>query len=87
MQPANGMMFSPEQTLFVKSVPKGRLKLLEEAIYRVTSAKAVNAVLDKDPLCPSSFLIYANYTSAGDAKRGQVCMPKEPCKRAKETCC
>jgi hypothetical protein len=64
------VIFTPEQTLFLKGVPKNRLKMLEEALYRATAAKSVNHVPDKDPLCPNAYLIYANFTSAGDAKRG-----------------
>ena len=62
MSHINGLQFSPEQTLFIKAVPKGRVKMLEEAVVKY---------VDKDPLCPNAFLIYANYTSAGDARRGQ----------------
>jgi hypothetical protein len=68
---SNGVQFAPEQTLFIKAVPKGRVKFLEDAIISKCGAKAVNSVPDKDPLCHNAYLIYANYTSAGDAKRGQ----------------
>jgi hypothetical protein len=71
MSHMNGVQFSPEQTLFIKAVPKGRVKMLEEAVVKYAGAVAVHSVVDKDPLCPNAFLIYANYTSAGDARRGQ----------------
>jgi hypothetical protein len=71
MSHINGVQFSPEQTLFIKAVPKGRVKMLEEAVVKYAGAVAVHSVVDKDPLCPNAFLIYANYTSAGDARRGQ----------------
>ena len=67
----NGVQFAPEQTVFVKGVTKRKVKILEDALIKHCDAKAVNSVLDKDPLCHDAYLIYSNYTSAGDAKRGQ----------------
>jgi hypothetical protein len=67
----NSTQFAPEQTLFIKAVPKIHVKKLEEAIVNQTNAKAVHSVADKDPLCPNALITYANYTSAGDAKRAQ----------------
>ena len=46
---SNGVQFAPEQTLFIKAVPKGRVKFLEDAIISKCGAKAVNSVPDKDP--------------------------------------
>eukprot|EP00802_Teleaulax_amphioxeia_P002449 Tamp_02451.p1 GENE.Tamp_02451~~Tamp_02451.p1 ORF type:complete len:610 (-),score=131.87 Tamp_02451:2458-4287(-) len=67
----NGVQFPPEQTLMIKAVPKERRATLEAAVVRHANAVAVHSVIDKDPLHPNAFLIYANYTSAGDARRGQ----------------
>jgi len=68
---SNGVQFADENTLFIKGVPKLRMQMVQEAVIKVAGAKAVNSVVDRDPLCQNAFLIYANYTSAGDAKRGQ----------------
>ena len=47
------------------------LKKLEDALVSNTKAKAVHSVVDKDLLHQDSFLICANFTSWGGAKRGQ----------------
>lgn len=65
------VQFSNEQTLIVKAVPKAHVKKLEDALVSNTKAKAVHSVVDKDLLHKDSFLIYANFTSGGEAKRGQ----------------
>ncbi len=65
------MQFPPEQTVVIKGVWKGRVKILEEAITTKCGAMAVNSVPDKDPLFDKNYLLYANYTSPGNAKKGK----------------
>jgi hypothetical protein len=65
------MQFPPEQTVVVKGVWKSRVTMLEQAIRSKCGAVAVNSVADKDPLCQKNYLIYANYTSPGNAKKGK----------------